>query len=81
MQQHRHPMDATIVRLMQSQGLIKSEARSRLKHEVYQLDPSQIQKVKRYAEHFGINAQEKLIEEILELRRETLISRLSMPNQ
>ncbi|GAL26497.1 hypothetical protein JCM19239_5332 [Vibrio variabilis] len=77
MNQLKHPTDATIVRLLQQQGCIKSEARQRLKRDVYQLDKDQISKVQNYAEHFGINAKEKLIDEILDLRRERLITHLS----
>ena len=37
----------------------------------------EVKKVKTYAEHFGLNSQEQLLNEIHDLRRETLISRLS----
>ncbi|ACY52047.1 hypothetical protein ND926_06035 [Vibrio diabolicus] len=70
-----NPIDETIIKLLQDQGLIRSEAEARLKKEVYRLQPNEIEKVKNYAQHFGINAKEKLIDEILELRREALIKK------
>lgn len=76
MRQVKHPSDAIVIRMLQQRGYILSEAKAKLKKEVYQLDASQVQKVKDYAEHFGIRAKDKLIEEILDLRRERLISHL-----
>ncbi|ELA7829920.1 hypothetical protein Q6U52_000057 [Vibrio alginolyticus] len=70
-----NPTDETIIKLLQEQGLIRSEAEARLKREVYRLQPNEIAKVKNYAQHFGINAKEKLIDEILDLRREALMKR------
>ncbi|KIP71760.1 hypothetical protein [Vibrio jasicida] len=69
--------DEAIIKLLQSQGLIKSEAEARLKKDVYRLHPSEIEKVKNYAQHFGISAKKKLIDEILDLRREALIKKIS----
>ncbi len=73
-----HPLDKTIIKLMQqNQGLIKKEAQARLKKEVYRLNSDEIQKVKTYTEHFGLNSQEQLLNEILDLRREALLSKIS----
>ena len=74
-----NPADEVIIKLLQKQGLIKSEAEARLKDEVYRLHPHEIEKVKNYDQHFGINAKEKLIDEILDLRREALIKKISRP--
>lgn len=72
-----HPLDRTIIKLMQqNRGLIKKEAEALLKKEVYRLNPDEIQKVKTYTEHFGLNSQEQLLNEILDLRRDALISKL-----
>ncbi len=76
MRQVKHPSDATVIRMLQQRGYVMSEAKARLKKDVYQLDAAQVQKVKNYVEHFGIHAKDKLIEEILDLRRERLISHL-----
>ena len=73
------PADEVIIKLLQKQGLIKSEAEACLKDEVYRLHPHEIEKVKNYDQHFGINAKEKLIDEILDLRREALIKKISRP--
>ncbi len=74
-----NPADEVIIKLLQNQGFIKSEAEARLKDEVYRLHPHEIEKVKNYDQHFGINAKEKLIDEILDLRREALIKKISRP--
>ncbi|EJL6395223.1 hypothetical protein ABKZ05_001131 [Vibrio navarrensis] len=76
-----HSSDSTIIKLLQQRGLIKSEAVARLKQDVYRLHPEEVTKVKNYAEHFGIHAKEKLIDEILDLRREALIHRLSRESE
>ncbi|EJN6826338.1 hypothetical protein NPU43_000193 [Vibrio cidicii] len=76
-----NPSDSTIIKLLQQRGLIKSEAVARLKQDVYRLHPEEVTKVKNYAEHFGIHAKEKLIDEILDLRREALIHRLSRESE
>ncbi len=74
-----HPLDRTIIKLLQqNRGLLKKEAEAQLKKEVYRLNSDEIQKVKTYTEHFGLNSQEQLLNEILDLRREDLISRLSV---
>ncbi|MGP8304626.1 hypothetical protein [Vibrio sp. YIC-376] len=70
--------DEVIIKLLQQHGLIKSEAEARLKRDIYRLQPSEIEKVKNYAQHFGIHAKEKLIDEILELRRESLLAKLTL---
>ncbi|AIV05216.1 MULTISPECIES: hypothetical protein [Vibrio] len=72
-----NPTDEIIIKLLQHQGCIKSEAEVLLKKEVYRLQPDEIEKVKNYAQHFGIDAKEKLIDEILELRRETLLKKIA----
>ncbi|MEH0690974.1 hypothetical protein H4F05_09475 [Vibrio cholerae] len=72
-----HPADMEIIKLLQQQGCIKSEAMQRLKREVYQLQPEEISKVKNYADHFGLRAKEQLIDEILELRRDELLTQLA----
>lgn len=76
-----NPSDSTIIKLLQQRGLIKSEAVAKLKQDVYRLHPEEVTKVKNYAEHFGIHAKEKLIDEILDLRREALIHRLSRESE
>ncbi|AMF99043.1 hypothetical protein [Vibrio harveyi] len=72
-----NPTDEIIIKLLQHQGSIKSEAEVLLKKEVYRLQPDEIEKVKNYAQHFGIDAKEKLIDEILELRREMLLKKIA----
>ena len=57
-----NPADEVIIKLLQNQGLIKSEAEACLKDEVYRLHPHEIEKVKNYDQHFGINAKEILID-------------------
>jgi DNA-binding PadR family transcriptional regulator len=72
-----NPADKAIIKLLQEHGLIKSEAEARLKRDIYRLQPSDIEKVKNYAQHFGLHAKEQLIDEILELRRESLMAKLT----
>ncbi len=71
-----HDIDILIIEFLQQQGFIKKEAEAYLKREIYQLQPEEIQKVKNYARHFGLSAKEKLIQEILDLRRERLFNKL-----
>lgn len=70
-------IDILIIELLQQQGLIKKEAEAYLKKEIYQLELEDIQKVKSYSHHFGSSAKDKLIQEILDLRRETLFKKLA----
>ncbi|MFA0438747.1 hypothetical protein BCU70_05125 [Vibrio sp. 10N.286.49.C2] len=77
MARQTHHLDNVIARLLRDRGLIKHEIESYLKREVYHLQPNEIAKVKKYAMHFGLDAQGKLIEEILEIRRESLIHKLT----
>ncbi|MDN3612328.1 hypothetical protein ACODM8_11285 [Vibrio ostreicida] len=72
-----HPLDQVIIKKLQSVGFIKSEADAILKRDVYQLESNDIAKIKNYATHFGLSAKERLIDEILELRREALLSKLT----
>lgn len=72
----QHPLDDKIIALLQHGGMIKSEAKSKLKKDVYKLEALEIQQIINYSTHFGLNAKQKLIDEILEIRRETLLSRL-----
>lgn len=69
------PKDQEIIQLMQKQGLIKKEAQELIKKNIYHLSKNDITKVNSYAQHFGITAKEKLIKEILELRRESLLEK------
>lgn len=79
MTRESHPLDTRIIKLMQEKrGLLKKEAKAVLKQQVYRLNPDEIQKVKLYSEHFGLNSQQQLLSEILDLRREALISQLSI---
>ncbi|MEZ9710662.1 hypothetical protein AB4254_18465 [Vibrio breoganii] len=73
----KHPLDTQIIQLLQQQGLIKSEANARLKQEVYQLKSEEISKIHNYANHFSMKAKSTMIEEILEVRREAMISSIS----
>jgi hypothetical protein len=73
----KHPLDQQIIVLLQSHGLIKSEAKARLKKEVYKLLPSEIQKVDNYTTHFGLHNKQQLIDEILNIRRENMLLKLS----
>lgn len=75
----RQLQDLTIIKLLQQQGLVKSEAQRHLKQHVYRLSPDEVTKIKNYAYHFGIQAQQSLIDEILDLRRELLIASLDIP--
>lgn len=76
-----HPADEPIIKLLQGQGLIKSEVEARLKRDVYRLAPEEVNKIKNYAKHFGIDAKEKLIDEILDIRRESLVVHLNQIQQ
>ncbi len=69
--------DKVIIKLLQSQGSTKKEAEAYIKKEVYQLQPDEVAKIKNYATHFGINAKDRLIQEILDLRRERVLAKLS----
>ncbi|MFB9135644.1 hypothetical protein M1D72_00590 [Vibrio sp. AK197] len=71
-----HPLDRIIIQLLQFQGLIKKEAEAQIQSEVYQLNHSEIVQVKQYAQHFGEGAKERLIEELLEQRREALFHKV-----
>ncbi len=73
-------LDKAIIKLLQNKGLIRKEAEAYLKAHVYKLQQAEIEKIKNYATHFGIQAKEKLIEEILEIRRENVLSRLARDN-
>lgn len=76
MAREKHPLDHSIIKLLQEKGLVKKEAHAYLKKEVYQLEASDIIKVNNYAAHFGLSAKEKMIEEVLDLRRERILNRL-----
>ncbi|MCE0495447.1 hypothetical protein [Vibrio salinus] len=69
--------DQQIIQLLQQQGFIKKEAKEVLKNQVYRLSNNDIVKINNYAQHFGITAKEKLIKEILELRRDALLEKNS----
>lgn len=77
MTKKKHPLDTQIIQLLQQQGLIKSEASARLKQEVYQLKAEEVSKIHHYVNHFGMKAKGTMIEEILEVRREAMISSIS----
>ncbi|SJL84226.1 hypothetical protein VPAL9027_02208 [Vibrio palustris] len=70
-------VDKAIIKLLQQQGLIKKEAEARLKQEVYKLSADEVAKIKNYAMHFGLRAQDTFIAEVLELRREAMYHRLT----
>lgn len=73
-----HPLDTKIIKLMQEKrGLLKKEAQTLLKQEVYKLSFEEVNKVKVYAEHFGLSSQTQLLNEIHDLRREALVAQLS----
>ncbi len=76
-----HSIDRVIIQLLQRRGYIKKEAEAYLRREVYQLQPEEVAKIKNYSEHFGLKAKDKIIQEILELRREALFCRLSFAAQ
>ncbi|MDC0611762.1 hypothetical protein OAP63_13585 [Vibrio sp.] len=71
-----HPLDKSLIKLLQNRGQTKREAEEYIKKHVYKLGSDEVAKIKNYNAHFGLHAKEKLIEEILELRRESLIKRL-----
>ncbi|MBB1463581.1 hypothetical protein H5300_09630 [Vibrio sp. SG41-7] len=73
----KHPLDDKIVALLQNSGMIKSEAKSQLKMHVYKLEPSEIKQINNYSRHFGLNTKQKLIDEILDIRRDTMIAKLT----
>ncbi len=65
-----HQLDRIIIQLLQFQGLIKKEAEAQIQSEVYQLNHAEITQIKQHALHFGEGAKERLIEALLEKRRE-----------
>ncbi|EOX4428320.1 hypothetical protein ACLVXC_002440 [Vibrio alginolyticus] len=75
MKRKAHEKDQQIIRLMQKQGLIKKEAQELIKENIYRLSKNDVTKVNSYAQHFGLTAKENLIDEILELRRESLLEK------
>ncbi len=77
MSQAKHPLDHKIIALLQQRGMIKSEAKARLKKQVYKLQASEVNQINNYSNHFGLNAKQKLIDEILDIRREAMISSLT----
>lgn len=77
MTKYKNPLDSRIIKMLQNHGLIKKEAQVYLKQHIYKLEPNEIAKIKNYSTHFGLNAKQKLVDEILELRREVLISKLN----
>jgi ABC-type phosphate transport system auxiliary subunit len=77
MSQAKHPLDHKIIALLQQRGMIKSEAKTRLKNQVYKLQASEVNQINNYSNHFGLNAKQKLIDEILDIRREAMISSLT----
>lgn len=77
MSQAKHPLDNKIISLLQQRGMIKSEAKIRLKKQVYKLQASEVNQINNYSNHFGLNAKQKLIDEILDIRREAMISSLT----
>ncbi len=76
-----NPIDKKIVSLLQQQGLIKSEAKNALKRHVYKMAPCDVEKIQNYTTHFGLDAKESLIEEILQLRREKFMARVISDNK
>ncbi|WP_425666928.1 hypothetical protein ACPUEJ_19615 [Vibrio tubiashii] len=78
MAKRTHELDEVIISELQSHGYIKSEAEAYLKRNVYNLNKSEVATIKNYAEHFGLSAKEKLIEDILELRREKILVKLTV---
>ena len=77
MSQAKHPFDNKIIALLQQRGMIKSEAKTRLKKQVYKLRAAEVNQINNYSNHFGLNAKQKLIDEILDIRREAMISSLT----
>ncbi len=71
-----HPLDKQIIALLQQNGLIKSEAKIELKRDVYNLRKEEITQIQNYANHFGIHTKQKIIDEVLDIRREAMLSRL-----
>ncbi|NOJ25634.1 hypothetical protein [Vibrio coralliilyticus] len=69
-------LDDVIIKNLQDNGFIKSEAEAYLKRNVYKLEKHEVDTIKNYTEHFGLNAKERIIEDILELRREALMLKL-----
>ncbi|CAM3120333.1 hypothetical protein [Vibrio rarus] len=69
-----HPLDSEIIRVLQQQGLIKSEAKALIKKKVYKLHKDEVHKIQNYVHHFGIAAKNTIIDEILDVRRETMLS-------
>ncbi|WP_117232393.1 hypothetical protein [Vibrio maerlii] len=76
MSKAKHPLDEQIVSLLQQKGLIKSEAKTQLKRDVYNLRKEEVTQIHNYANHFGIHTKKKIIDEILDIRREAMLSRL-----
>ncbi len=74
-----HQLDRIIIQLLQFQGLIRKEAEAQIQSEVYQLNHAEITQVKQHALHFGEGAKERLIESLLEKRREAFF--LKVQNQ
>ncbi|MCG9595698.1 hypothetical protein L1D15_03060 [Vibrio sp. Isolate25] len=70
-------LDDIIIKKLQDNGLIKSEAEAYLKRNVYKLDRHEVDTIKNYSEHFGLSGKERIIDDILELRREALITKLA----
>ena len=78
----KHPQDVEIITLLQHHGMIKSEANAYLKQEVYRLKSAEITKINNYTTHFSLQTKQQLIDEILTLRRETLLRALTQkPSQ
>lgn len=73
----KHPLDLKIITLLQHHGMIKSEAKAHLKNEVYRLEHEDVEKINKYTLHFGLQTKQQLIDEILNLRREKLLSLLN----
>ncbi|MCL9775663.1 hypothetical protein [Vibrio methylphosphonaticus] len=73
----KNPLDSKIIALLQNSGMIKSEAQLQLKKHVYKLEPNEIKQINNYSTHFGLNAKQNLIDEILDIRRDTMIAKLT----
>ncbi|MGD8110080.1 hypothetical protein ACQEXU_03565 [Vibrio sp. TRT 21S02] len=76
MSKRNHPFDKVLIQLLQSQGLIKSEAQQKLQKEVYRLSPPDIERIQYHATHFGESAKQEIIKEILSYKREEYFNRL-----